>query len=199
MEMIEKLPERKKRAPRSLPTRAVQQRYNDRRSCIELKQLLVNNFGHGGLLVTLTYDDASLPRNKSAAWFYIRRFLRKLREVRRQQEEELLFVYTTEGLHAACTDGRFGSDSMLEDRRIHHHAVINAGDIDELRDLWECGNLRSERIDAHCYQELAQYLTKEAREEGRKKPGERAWCCSRNLRREPSDRSPDREKQNDAP
>lgn len=194
MENVEKLPEKKKRAPRSRPTDMRHQRYNDKCSWKELERVMADNFGQGDLLVTLTYSEIWLPHNKAAAREYIRSFLRKLRNVRRQQGDELLFVYTTEGLHRGCADDRFGRDSALEDQRIHHHAVINGGDIEKMRDLWEYGDLRADLLEVNRYQELARYFTKEAREEGRKKLGERAWCCSRNLRRNKIGFSPEDEK-----
>jgi hypothetical protein len=43
--------------------------------------------------------------------------------------------------------------------------------------------VRIEPLDVHYYQELAKYLTKEAREFGRAKPGERSWRASRNLKK----------------
>ena len=45
------------------------------------------------------------------------------------------------------------------------------------------GYVRIEPVDIHYYRELAKYLTKEAREFGRAKPGEKVWSPSRNLRK----------------
>ena len=56
------------------------------------------------------------------------------------------------------------------------------GDLDELRSLWTGGGyIRAEPLDVHYYRELAKYLTKEAREFGRPRPGERTWRASRNI------------------
>lgn len=72
-------------------------------------------------------------------------------------------------------------------RRLHHHVVLNGcgpGDLEEIRSLWaDGGYVRIEPVDVHYYKELAKYLTKEAREFGRAKPGERSWRASRNLKR----------------
>lgn len=82
---------------------------------------------------------------------------------------------------------RRGGDGRLEDRRIHHHMVISGagpGDLEEIRSLWPYGGyVRIEPVDIHYYRELAKYLTKEAREFGRAKPGEKVWSPSRNLRK----------------
>ena len=187
IEVIGNIPEpkpKKGRAARSRPTCAAQLFYNNKCSWQELELLIANNFGKGDLVVTLTYDDEHLPKNKTAAKACARKFLRKLREVRKRREEELLYVYTTEGFHGAEQNELFGWDSALEDKRLHHHLVLNGNEVEELRSLWEYGEIRAEAVDIHYYRELAKYLTKEAREEGRAKPGERTWCCSRNLDRD---------------
>ena len=93
----------------------------------------------------------------------------------------------TEGYHEKRANDWLVEDGTLEDRRIHHHVIINATDVDdleEIRSLWQGGGyIRAEPLDVHYYRELAKYMTKEAREFGRPKPGERTWRGSRNLRR----------------
>lgn len=187
IEVIGSIPEpkeRRGRAPRSKQTCAAQMFYNNKCSWQELELIIANNFRKGDSVVTLTYDDLHLPPSKSAAKSFVRKFLRKLREVRKRRDETLLYVYTTEGFHGREQDDLFGWDSALEDKRVHHHLVVNGRDIDELRSLWEYGELRAEPVDIHYYRELAKYMTKEARDEGRSKPGERTWCCSRNIDRD---------------
>ena len=65
--------------------------------------------------------------------------------------------------------------------------VINTtgiDDLEEIRSLWQGGGyIRAEPLDVHYYKELAKYMTKEAREFGRPKPGERTWRSSRNLQK----------------
>ena len=187
IEVIGNIPEpkaKKNRAGRSRPTCPAQLFYNNKCSWKELELLIANNFGKGDSVVTLTYNDEHLPANKTAAKACARKFLRKLREVRKRRGEELLYVYTTEGFHGAEQNELFGWDSALEDKRLHHHLVLNGSEVEELRSLWEYGEIRVEPADIHYYRELAKYLTKEAREEGRAKPGERTWCASRNLDRD---------------
>ena len=93
----------------------------------------------------------------------------------------------TEGWHGSAANRHFAGDGLLEDRRLHHHVVLNSigpGDFEEIRSLWEAvggGYIRAEPVDVHYYRELAKYLTKEAREFGRARPGERSWRASRNL------------------
>ncbi len=180
---IPELKERKARAPKQRATSPAQLFYNNKCSWQELELLLAQNFGKGDTVVTLTYDDTHLPRNKNTAKQQIRKFLRKLREVRKRRGEALCYVYTTEGFHGTEQNEVFGQSGAWENRRIHHHLVVNGREVEELRSLWDCGELRAEPVDIHYYRELAKYLTKEAREEGRARPGERTWCCSRNLDR----------------
>ena len=155
--------------------------YNHKCSWRELELVIAKNF-RKGMVVALTYDDQHLPKDKAAARKIIKKFFRKLRESRKRRDEELLYLYNVEGLHGAEKNSFFGNDTDLEDRRIHHHMVVNGNDLEEIQSLWEFGFVRMEPLDVHYYEELAKYLTKEALE-GRAKPGERMWCGSRNLDR----------------
>ena len=162
-----------------------QRRMNLKYAYQKLELLIAANFGIRDLYVTLTYDDAHLPPDKRAAGKCLQCFFRKWRTARRRRGQELRYIYVTEGWHGKRADEYFGGDGRLEDRRLHHHVVINGcgpGDLDEIRSLWQYGGyVRVEPVDVHYYRELAKYLTKEAREFGRSKPGERTWRPSRNL------------------
>lgn len=176
-----------RRGSRSRPTCAAQQFYNDKCSWRELALTLGANFGRGDYVTTLTYGDRLLPPGRQEADRCLQRFIRKLRAVRKRRSQELRYVYVTEGLHGKSEDEYFGGDGKLEDKRLHHHMVLNGcgpGDLEELQSLWQGGGyVRVESVDVHYYRELAKYLTKEPREFGRAKPGEHAWRASRNLRK----------------
>ena len=178
---------RRRRGKRENPTSPAQQFYNEKCSWRELELTIAANFAHGDYVVTFTYDDEHLPADKRAGDRSFQKFVRKLRTSRKKQEAELFYVYTTEGWHGRTADPRFGPDGSLEDRRIHHHAVLNGAGLDaleEMQSLWHGGGyVRVEPLDVHYYEELAKYLTKEAREFGRAKAGERAWKGSRNLKK----------------
>jgi len=203
----------RRRSGRCRPTSAAQQFYNNKCSWRELELKLAANFGRGDQVYTTTYDDAHLPAGKKEAERILRKLIRKLRDVRRKRGEELRYIYVTEGFHGKSEDdymgpprepsvsgsrverGRSEADERglcrrgLEDRRLHHHIVFNGvgpGDLEEIQSLWTSiggGYVRAEPVDVHYYRELAKYLTKEAREFGRAKPGERTWRGSRNLRK----------------
>lgn len=188
VEVIGAIPERepgRRRAGRCRPTSAAQQFYNNKCSWRELELKLAANFGGRDWVLTPTYDDDHLPPDKRAADKFLQRFIRRLRTARRRRGEDLRYVYVTEGWHGKTEDDYLGGDGRLEDRRLHHHMVLNGigpGDLEELRSLWDGGGyVRAEPVDVHYYRELAKYLTKEAREFGRAKPGERSWRASRNL------------------
>ncbi len=192
VEVIGTIPERepgRRRGGRCRPTCAAQQFYNDKCSWRECELQLAANFSGRDLVLTLTYGDARLPADKRAADKEFQKFVRKLRTARRRRGEELRYIYVTEGWHGKAEDEYFGGDGRLEDKRLHHHLVANSvgpGDLEEIRSLWEPvggGYVRVEPVDVHYYRELAKYLTKEVREFGRAKPGERVWRASRNLKK----------------
>lgn len=190
VEVIGTIPERepgRRRGGRCRPTCAAQQFYNDKCSWKECRLNLAANFGRGDWVATPTYDDLHLPPDKKAADKELQKFIRKLRTARKRRGEELRYIYVTEGWHGKSEDEYFGCDGRLEDRRLHHHVVLNGvgpGDLEEIRSLWQGGGyVRIEPVDVHYYKELAKYLTKEVREFGRAKPGERVWRASRNLKR----------------
>ena len=190
VEVIGTIPERepgRRRGDRCRPTCPAMQFYNDKRSWRELELNLAANFGSRDLVLTLTYDDLHLPPDKRAADKECQKFIRKLRAARKRRGQELRYVYVTEGWHGKAEDQYFGGDGGLEDRRLHHHVVVNGvgpGDLEEVQSLWQGGGyVRVEPVDVHYYRELTKYLTKEAREFGRAKPGERTWRASRNLKK----------------
>lgn len=189
IEIIGTIPEscigKKDRAGRSRPTSAAQQFYNAKLSWRELELMTAANFGGKDWFITYTYDDSHLPKNKEAAADCLKKHFRSLRDVRRRRGQELKYIYVTEGFHGRREDEYFGGDGALEDKRFHHHVVLNSVsecDLEEIKSLWKGGGyIKAEPIDIHYYQELAKYMTKEAREFGKGKPGERTWVGSRNL------------------
>lgn len=147
---------------------AVRRAINQRHAWQRLKLLLAANFTAEDLHVVLTYDNEHLPPNREAARKLLKRLLTELRAARRQSAG-LRYVYNIEGRHG--------------DKRLHHHIVLNAAgnDYETIRSLWKHGNdIDISRIDEWGYEELAKYLTKEARE-GVTGVGSRSYVPSRNL------------------
>lgn len=125
------------------------------------------------LFVTLTYRDADLPKRREDADRRLSYFLRALREYRKAEGQELVYVRTTEGFH---TGGRF-----------HHHLFINGtgNDYAIIRQLWKSNADQVEILPFKCKTawDHAQYVTKEPREKGRRHVGDRTWRASRNVKR----------------
>ena len=179
--------ERKRRGARANATLPAQCFYNLKLAYREVMLLLAANFGARDWVVTSTFDDIHLPADKkAAAQFLQQKYFRKLRAVRCWRGEELKYLYAVEGWHGKRVSDFLCEDGALEDRRLHVHFVVNdtgPGTLEELRSLWPGGGyVRIEPLDIHYYEALARYLTKEAREFGRAKLGERTWGRSRNLK-----------------
>ena len=161
------------RAAKKKASSAARQRINDKVACRKCEYLLETNFDEHDYVVTATYE--KLPASRSAADRRVRSFFERLRKTGR----EVKYIYVTEGKH--------GSEDMKMDKRFHHHIVINGTgnvktDVEAFKKAWTWGNIHVERVEPLNMAALAQYLTKEPREEGRK-VGARAWRQSRNLKR----------------
>lgn len=147
-----------------------QRRMNLKYAYQKLELLIAANFGVRDLYVTLTYDDAHLPRNRAEARKIMQAFWKRMRKARKEKGQELYYIYVTEHKHG---EGRW-----------HHHALINATgeDYSLIRQLWGQGGVEFKqlRIDRDKnFETLAQYLCKEQRD----KVGLRLWSGSRNLRK----------------
>lgn len=176
----------KRRAARANPTPPAQAFYNDKRSWRELWLLTAENFSRRDWVVTLTYSDEFLPPDKKTAEKnHMSRYVRRLRSSRKRRRQELKYIYVTEGFHGKGHGDILEEDGYLEDKRLHHHMIVNSAgpeDLDELRSLWGGGGyVRIEPLDIRYCKALAKYMTKEAREFGRAKPGDRTWKRSMNL------------------
>lgn len=135
----------------------------------KLELLLAANFSERDPVLTLTFDDAHLPRTAQDGAKCIRKLFAGIREYRRARgQPELKYVYIAEGRHG--------------DHRLHYHLIINGtgNDLELVRSLWVWG----EQIDIsylgdHGYDGWAGYLSKERREAALN--GKRQWVPSRNL------------------
>ena len=147
---------------------AGQDSINLRRSWQKLEMTLAANFGGQDLHVVHTYDDAHIPIHKDAALKQYRKMLKLLRGARKMAGQKTRYIYVTEQLSS-------------EGGRLHHHMVLNgtSRDVEVLRSLWPYGQVEVERLDVwEGYEALARYLTKEPREVGKCRVGERTWTPS---------------------
>lgn len=175
----------KRRGTRVNPTSLAQIFYNNKRSWMELRLWIAANFGKDALVLTFTYTDEFLPNGKKEANKIMAKFNRKMIRARKKREEDWKYIYCTEGFHGISSSNFLADDQYLEDKRLHHHMICNSvgfEDYDEIRSLWVGGGyVRIERFDIRYCTALAKYMTKEAREFGRVKPGDRSWNRSMNL------------------
>lgn len=161
----------KQREAKTKISSAARKKINQRYAWQKLKMQLAANFSPSDLHIVLTYDDEHLPADATSARKCIKKFFAALRKHRKARNQELYYIYNMENRHG--------------DKRLHHHLVINGSgeDYDLIRSLWIYGtDLNFERIDAYGYAGLAQYLTKEARDEGLP-VGARSWVPSLNLKK----------------
>ena len=145
---------------------------NDRKAARRFKLLLAANFGPHDYVVTLTYSDAALPATPELARKKkLKPFINHLRdEFKKRGYPTLKYMYVTEGLHG--------------DHRIHHHLILpNVPDLFQIvRRLWQKnGTVAFDRIGADAYDGWASYLTKEPRDKGRRRLGDRMWIPSMKL------------------
>lgn len=134
-----------KRAKRRNITSDMVRKNNDRLAERNLTMLIDANFGEGDGHYTLTY--AIAPTQKQAAKDRDN-FLRRLRYAMQKQGKELKYIAVTE----------------YENKRPHHHIIINSNDMDLIREKWGKGHVYCSMLDeTGDYQELAEYLIKETR------------------------------------
>lgn len=121
---------RGRRTKRFRPSTAAQEKYNQKRRELHLRDLLHCNFTDLDFAVRLSYDGES--PDIEAAQGCIRRFLRRLKRAYARAGVELKYIYCTER-------GKHGG-------RVHHHMVVNAcaGVTDNpyfFRRVWNNGGL----------------------------------------------------------
>lgn len=148
---------------------------NLRCSCQKLEVILAANFTKRDLFVTLTYDDEHLPASRADAVGLLRRFLGKLRAIRKRRGQTLKYIYVTEQLSA-------------EGGRLHHHLVLSGtgADVEEIRSLWPHGSdLQVDPLEVggndDSYGTVAKYMTKEPAALGKAEVGARNWTPSLGL------------------
>lgn len=160
------------RAAKTNVSSTAREKMNLRYSWQKLELLLAANFTYKDLHVILTYDEDNLPPNREEARKQIKKFIRLLREKRKDEKRAaLMYVYNVEGNHG--------------NKRYHHHMVLNATgkDYAEISALWPLGHVDFELVGMVGYTKLAMYLTKEPKDGIWSEVGERSWVPSLGLKR----------------
>lgn len=169
-------PERMRQAKTKVSS-AARARLNFKAAWQKLELLMAANFEPDDYFITLTYDDEHLPPDREAAIRCMRAYIGRLRRQRKRHGAELRYLYNVEEM----------PDEPDRPRRLHHHMIVNRGDMEELRSLWANGCVHFEHLlsgEFDSYEARARYMVKERQpgEFGRK-TGLRAWVPSRNLRK----------------
>ena len=143
-----------------------------------LRFLMAANFKLTDFFLTLTFDNAHLPRRRAEAMEAVQSYVRLLRKYRALRGQDTRYIYCIENKHG---DGRY-----------HIHMILNATgkDVEAICSLWNCGTVDWEYIGwskergkllnrgPKGYEILAQYMTKEVQP-----VGARNYSHSRNLKR----------------
>lgn len=154
----------KRRAKINITPEAVQKN-NDRLALRKLTAILNANFRGGHLHVVLTYKNQA---DYETAKKTFDKFTRKLRSLMKENEEELRYVHVIE----------------CEHKRLHHHVVINATNIELIEKAWEHGLVKASALDSSGeYSKLAAYLLKETQKTFRsgKNPYKKRYTTSANI------------------
>ena len=143
----EKIPSgnhRKKRGARRSITPAAVERNNMRLAIKKVWILLCANFDHTCSWMTLTYAGDAPDKEEAKKEF--QRFMRRLRREFRKTGEEPKALYVTE----------------YENKRIHHHIVLNTTDVEMVDRVWKKGFVNTKVLDdSGDYHDLAEYMVKE--------------------------------------
>ena len=164
-----------RRAAKQRLTTKARSLINLRTSTQKLREKLVANFRAGDLFVTLTLEEDYATASREEVLGFVRNFVQRLRKKRSARGKSIHYIYVYE-----CDHG---------DKRPHIHMVLNKSkgkqDIKEIRDAWIYGdNIEVSPIsDAFGgLTALALYMTKEPREKGKPKKGERMWITSQGMK-----------------
>lgn len=166
------------RAAKFRASSEAQKRLNATHSWQQLELSLAANYRPGDLWVTVTYDDAHLPKTRKEALANFKYFLAKLRASRKKRKREAVVHFNAEHKHR--------SESKWENGRWHHHFMLNATDgedFEEIRRCWIYGDnieIRLFDLDGeHSYEALARYMCKESPD----KVGAHCWSRTRNAKK----------------
>ena len=141
---------------------------NERQEALRLGRLLNANFGDGGYLVTLKYNDARLPQDYETLCVNGSKLMRKLNTLCKKQGTELKRV-----LINANFNPRYQRPA-----RLHHHLVVNEISLDILRKLWPEDQLQVTSLQKGDLTQLASYLVANVSDIG---VGKKRWYASQNL------------------
>lgn len=132
------------RKARHTITKEAVQKNNDLQAVWRLWMLLANNFDASGSHVTLTYAGDAPDKDQAAK--DRANFIRRMSRTFAKAEKELKYIVVTE----------------YENKRIHHHMVVNSQDVEMVTQLWGRGSVHFTALrEEGDFHDLAEYLIKE--------------------------------------
>lgn len=168
IERIIKMPNGNHKGRRSgvkAPSTEEIKKYNDIVAERNFRRLVNHNFGYGDGHFTLTYAEVVSPEDAQRD---MENFIKRLRRRMAKEGKDLKYVSVTE----------------YENKRIHHHMIINTNDSAMIDETWQKGHVWSSLLDrSGDYSDLANYLIKETQKTFRKEEHykKRRYAASRNL------------------
>ena len=141
---------------------------NENQEILRLARILNSNFGEGGYLVTLKYDNSLVPQSYDELCEKGSKLMRKLSTLCKKENLSLKRVLINANW----------SPKRQAPARLHHHLVINELSLDLLKKLWPEQQLHIRTLEKGDLTELASYLLANVHEIG---AGKKKWACSKNM------------------
>ena len=164
------------RAKRGSPTVEEVKKCNQKRVAKKLRRLIDANFEPGDIYLTLTYKSA-IKRTLKEAKKDLNKFMRAVKYRYNKRGEVFKWIKTT---------------GIRKRGAAHHHVIMNNIDnfnyIKELAKIWPFGKIDIEALyEEGRYEQLAEYFVKHKQENedetGESQKDEKAYSCSRNLKK----------------
>lgn len=175
---------RSRKKPLSRPS---QVSWNNRKSRKYAGWLIYENFTKGDYYLTFTHTNDTLPEKPEDALKHQTNTLKKMSRLYKKSGYDFKYIWFTEY--------QFDDDSGFI-KRIHHHAIVNAGPSRDLvEECWSTGRGKKKvslgRTQAKLIQpgvnglqELIDYLTNQKKWENKQwKKSKKRWSRSRNLKK----------------
>ena len=146
-------------------TSSAQQRMNLKYQWQKLELLTAANFRVGDIVLTLTFDDASLPESRAETMARVKQFLKRLRALRKKLGVPTKYIYVVE--HNHCRDDpAFTPVEQAQQGRYHIHMILNATghDYKDIEDSWGFGLIEMHQFELNrerTHESLARYFCKE--------------------------------------
>ena len=141
---------------------------NEKQEALRLGRILNANFGSGGYLVSLKYDNSRVPGSYEELCDNGTKLMRKLTTLCKREGMELKRVIINANY----------SPKRQAPARYHHHVILNELPLNLLKKIWPEGQLHVRTLERGDLSELAAYLVANVKDIG---AGKKKWACSKNM------------------